>query len=173
MWNSYLPASVQILVFIDAQYLFFDSFLCVWFGTLHLFLFLCIFFCFVYPDYCILSLCKGGAHSKKLDGFQMRLFTRKNDWYIYQRNTKLVKNYYALYLVSRAFIFWEKWKFVFIFSDRTECFVSLIFVTLHCKFIRWRWHYLLTASFLCNHSSWRFFTTVSSECNWTYRGKER
>ena len=67
---------------------------------------------------------------------------RMIDIYIYQKNTKLVKNYYALYLVSRAFIFWEKWKFVFIFSDRTECFVSLIFVTLHCKFIRWRWHFI-------------------------------
>ena len=142
------------------------------------------YYFFVYPDYCILSLCKGGgAHSKTLDGFQMSLFTRKNecskDSYIYlyiyinQRNIELVKNFYALYLVSSAFIFWEKWKFVFIFSNLIECFGSLIFVTLHCKFIRWRCHYLLTASFLCNHSSWRFFTTVSSECNWTYRGKER
>ena len=137
------------------------------------FYFCVFFFCFVYPDYCILSLCKGGAHSKKARWFPNEPL-HQEEWliYIYQRNTKLVKNYYALYLVSRAFIFWEKWKFVFIFSDRTECFVSLIFVTLHCKFIRWRWHYLLTASFLCNHSSWRFFTTVSSECNWTYRGKE-
>ena len=141
------------------------------------------YYFFVYPDYCILSLCKGGELIVKLSMVSKwasspgRMNVVKIHIYIYiyinQRNIELVKNFYALYLVSSAFIFWEKWKFVFIFSNLIECFGSLIFVTLHCKFIRWRCHYLLTASFLCNHSSWRFFTTVSSECNWTYRGKER
>ena len=81
------------------------------------------YYFFVYPDYCILSLCKGGAHSKKLDGFQMSLFTRKNecskDSYIY------------IYIYIYIYVYIYIYIFIYIYQSKehrvSEKFVCFIF----------------------------------------------